>query len=528
MTAIQVPLIAPNVKPRVPALPRVLVVDDDALLRAVLRDALYEAGYDVAEASDGYEALQVIDDEDVDLVLLDGRLPHLSGREVVQRLRSKNRTRTLPIIMVTAADSVPDRVAGLAAGADDYVTKPFAIEEIVARVRTTLRAHGAWRRTITAHERHRAALSRALADAATHRTLADACVVLCDAIAGQDGVLGAALVRVTGGGRAASLANAGNLVGYTPGVGLLDRAGVGPWVEPRPLRVFAPLEPLGDGRPAGVLVVELDGRLVEASAGLTMAIDGAAALSGLLLPRLRQERDAEAEGVELRALLDAHAFRPHFQPIVDLRSGVVVGAEALTRFDDGSSPEARFGEASAIGLGVELELATLASAVTAAQGLLPDIAWLSLNVSPELMLSSERDAVRDILDLRDRDVVLELSECQLVTDYDAVRGALRYAGDGIRWSIDDAGSGFASLRHILRLEPAFIKLDRSWVEDVDTDPAKRAMIAGLCHFATQTGAEIIAEGIETEGERRVLGALGVGLGQGYLLGRPAPATVGSV
>jgi EAL domain-containing protein (putative c-di-GMP-specific phosphodiesterase class I) len=94
-------------------------------------------------------------------------------------------------------------------------------------------------------------------------------------------------------------------------------------------------------------------------------------------------------------------------------------------------------------------------------------------------------------------------------------------GANIRLSIDDAGSGFASLRHILRLEPAFVKLDRSWVHGVDGDPARQALIAGLRHFADQTGAQLIAEGIERVEERDTLLDLRVDYGQGFLLGRPA-------
>jgi EAL domain-containing protein (putative c-di-GMP-specific phosphodiesterase class I) len=157
----------------------------------------------------------------------------------------------------------------------------------------------------------------------------------------------------------------------------------------------------------------------------------------------------------------------------------------------------------------------------------PPDAWLSLNVSPALMMASAsptglgRQGLRDVLDLRDRDVVLELSEQEAVSDYDAMRSAVASAGDGVRLSIDDAGSGFASLRHILRLQPAYIKLDRSWIHGVDTDPARQAMIAGLRHFADQTGAALIAEGIEREEELDTLIELRVDLGQGYLLGRPA-------
>jgi EAL domain-containing protein (putative c-di-GMP-specific phosphodiesterase class I) len=132
---------------------------------------------------------------------------------------------------------------------------------------------------------------------------------------------------------------------------------------------------------------------------------------------------------------------------------------------------------------------------------------------------------RQVLDLRDREIVLELSEQEAVSDYDGVRSAVSAAGAGVRLSIDDAGSGFASLRHILQLEPAFVKLDKSWVQGVDEDPSRQALIAGLRHFADQTGAELIAEGIETDRQRQTLLDLRVDYGQGYLLGRPALVSV---
>ena len=524
MTALQVPPIV-NTEQRGADARLVLVVDDDPMMRAVLRLGLEHAGFDVIEAGDGVEALERIEQEDVALVLLDGQLPRLSGREVLQRIRTAGHpSETLPVLLITADDRVQDRLTGLRAGADDYVTKPFAIEEVIARVRSNLRAHDAWRDTLAAHARQRAALSKMFAGAGRHPSLEAAAGALCHAIADQAGVLGATLVRFTMDRRPVVLATSG--IAQDPvGPEAVDRADVGPWLERDPPRCYAPLEPFEDGRVAGILRIDLDAALAPAVA-LAAAIDCAAALSGVLHPQLAARDRAEMEGAEVRALLDASAFRPMFQPIVDLRTDVVVGAEALTRFTDGSSPERRFDEASALGLGIELELATLSAAVDAAKSLVPAKAWLSLNVSPELMLSPARADVRAVLDLRDRDVVLELSERESVTDYDAVRAALRSTGEGVRWSIDDAGSGFASLRHILRLEPAFIKLDRSWVEGVDEDAAKQAMIAGLCHFARQTGAQLIAEGIETPTEREALTRVGVTLGQGFLLGRPAPPPPG--
>jgi EAL domain-containing protein (putative c-di-GMP-specific phosphodiesterase class I) len=97
-----------------------------------------------------------------------------------------------------------------------------------------------------------------------------------------------------------------------------------------------------------------------------------------------------------------------------------------------------------------------------------------------------------------------------------------------RLAVDDAGAGYTSLSHILELHPDFVKLDISLVRDIDTNPARQAMIAGMCHFAAQSGTTLIAEGIETESEAQMLRELGVPLGesgmlgQGYLFGRPRP------
>jgi EAL domain-containing protein (putative c-di-GMP-specific phosphodiesterase class I) len=88
--------------------------------------------------------------------------------------------------------------------------------------------------------------------------------------------------------------------------------------------------------------------------------------------------------------------------------------------------------------------------------------------------------------------------------------------------VDDAGAGYAGLRHILEIRPQFVKLDISLVRHVDTDPARQAMVAGMAHFAGKVGCELIAEGIETEGELDELARLGIPLGQGYLFGKPEP------
>src|ERR671928_943210 len=117
---------------------KILVVDDERAVRDSLRRALELEGYDVELAADGVEALERLDaNGEPDAVILDILMPKMDGLEVCRRLRREGHR--LPVLMLTARDEVENRVAGLDAGADDYVTKPFALEELLARVRALLR-----------------------------------------------------------------------------------------------------------------------------------------------------------------------------------------------------------------------------------------------------------------------------------------------------------------------------------------------------------------------------------------------------
>ncbi len=117
--------------------PRVLVVDDDKAVRESLRRSLEFNGYDVSLASDGAEALAGIANSDPDVVVMDVMMPRLDGLEATKALRKAGND--LPILVLTARDAVGDRVEGLDAGADDYLTKPFALQELLARLRALLR-----------------------------------------------------------------------------------------------------------------------------------------------------------------------------------------------------------------------------------------------------------------------------------------------------------------------------------------------------------------------------------------------------
>jgi two-component system phosphate regulon response regulator PhoB len=119
--------------------PHVLVVEDEDSLATLLQYNLQKEGYEVSLAGDGEEALLMVDERLPDLIVLDWMLPKVSGIEVCRRLRQRNETRNIPIVMLTARGEETDRVRGLDTGADDYVVKPFSMTELGARIRAVLR-----------------------------------------------------------------------------------------------------------------------------------------------------------------------------------------------------------------------------------------------------------------------------------------------------------------------------------------------------------------------------------------------------
>jgi EAL domain-containing protein (putative c-di-GMP-specific phosphodiesterase class I) len=239
--------------------------------------------------------------------------------------------------------------------------------------------------------------------------------------------------------------------------------------------------------------------------------------AALLGPALAEEGQLQGVRNRLEEVIANHAFTPVFQPVVRLEDRSVVGYEALTRFADGTRPDVRFIEAHKLGMSAKLETVCLGDQLEAASWL-PEGTWVSLNVSPALATAIV--PLVSALERAERDIVLEITEHVVIADYDKLVGALEMVRPRVKLAVDDAGAGYAGLRHILELRPQFVKLDLSLVRNIDTDRARQAMVAGMAHFAHDSGCELIAEGIETEAERLELVRLGVGLGQGYLFGRP--------
>jgi EAL domain-containing protein (putative c-di-GMP-specific phosphodiesterase class I) len=412
--------------------------------------------------------------------------------------------------------------------------------DITERVKAEDRLRAA-QRTTDRWTRERALIAETLTALEAGRTPEATADAVCVSIIRLPEIAIATIVTFGGDGRATVLgqavsegeARSGLPLPEERGAYLRERAAAGPWVERWvgvPDHPYAPmLERLGvrahafapltqSGEVVGVLIV--GSAAPDASSRLTERLPALAEfghIAGALLGSQLADRRATARAAaEVREIVEGAAFDIAFQPIVELATGEVPGYEALARFRDGVSPEDHFRRAREVGLGTQLERATLQAAIAASSHLEAG-AWLNLNVSPELVLS---DALVGLLPLPDRVVVLEVTEHEAITDYDAFRAAVSRLDGRVRVCVDDAGAGYASLRHIVELEPVFVKLDRSLIAGIGSDAARQAVVVGMVRFAETAGLTLIAEGIETVDELLALRRASVPLGQGYLLGRP--------
>jgi EAL domain-containing protein (putative c-di-GMP-specific phosphodiesterase class I)/CheY-like chemotaxis protein len=252
-------------------------------------------------------------------------------------------------------------------------------------------------------------------------------------------------------------------------------------------------------------------------------------MAGVVDELASQLRRAELRAHELeerreriRRILRGRELTLVYQPIFRLASREVVGYEALARFavEPERPPDVWFREAAEVGLGLDLELLATRLALEDLRRL-PADAYVSLNLSHRAATSPQLLDVVEDAPLQP--IVVEITEHEPVEDYDALASALeRLRTRGARIAIDDAGAGFASLRHILLLDPDTIKLDISLTRNIDADRGKRALARALISFAQEMRMDIVAEGIETERELETLLGLGARLGQGFFLARPHP------
>ena len=247
--------------------------------------------------------------------------------------------------------------------------------------------------------------------------------------------------------------------------------------------------------------------------------------AGLAAERIESSLENEMCSLEARkrveSMLDGHGVSTFQQPIISFETGQPVGVECLSRFPDLTKrgPEAWFEDAELVGLGQELELTAIRCALDSIAHI-PDGFYATLNASPGTVASG---AVRELLEQSEaKNIVVEVTENCQVEDFDALAREIAAIKAFAKVAIDDVGTGYAGLRHIVDLQPDILKMDMVLTRGIEADPARKAMTAALVQLAKDIGCKVVAEGIETEHEARAMKKLGVDCGQGYLYSRPLP------
>ena len=249
---------------------------------------------------------------------------------------------------------------------------------------------------------------------------------------------------------------------------------------------------------------------------------------GMILRQADRLRDERAR--ELRSIVDEARITTYYQPIVDMERRSIMGYEALTRGPVNTAfevPESLFSLSSTARLSVELDALCRRHAVRNARGIDP-AKKLFLNSLPEGLEPrgfADSDLLRDLEEraLEPRNLVLEISERTSIEDFEAFgRDLALLRQHGYLVAIDDVGTGYSSLQAITEVQPDFLKIDISLIKNIHQSLIKQELVRSLLQVGSRIGAQVIAEGIESEEEHRTLRSCGVRYGQGFYLARPAP------
>ncbi|CDM24002.1 diguanylate cyclase/phosphodiesterase [Castellaniella defragrans 65Phen] len=565
-------------------LPTLLVVDDVPEniheLLAALRDE-----FRILVAGDGARALEIVQGPaPPDLVLLDVVMPGMDGYEVCRRIKSTPAGQRIPVMFVTVIDDTRDKVRGFALGAADYVTKPFDIEEVRARVRahlelarlrrfledlvaqrTALLRVSEEKYRILAHRDpltglpNRVLFAELLAHSiqmAQHAAMRFALLCLdLDKFAAINETLGHgpgdrvlvevaqrlrgllperdALARVGGdefyvildrdqGERGVALA----------GQGMLDALAAPFVLDGQAIYVSASIGVAlypEDGATADELLSRVDATLHQAKA------DGRGSLrffSPEIMLRARERLSLEAE---MRRALERGEFRVHYQPQLHLYERAVTGLEALVRWQHPErgliAPGAFIALAEESGLIVPLGNWVLREVGRQMRAWLDEgraPGYVAVNLSA-LQLGSEGfvDSVQAVLrenGLAPGRLELEITESCLMADRSRAIATLEtLRGLGVRLSIDDFGTGYSSMSYLQHLRVHRLKIDMSFVRDLETNPGNVSIVTAIIALGHSLELDIVAEGVETPEQLARLQRLGCDLIQGYLIGRPVPA-----
>jgi len=563
--------------------PALLVVDDvpeniHELITALKND------YRILVANNGSRALEIVQgDNPPDLVLLDIVMPEMDGYEVCRRIKATPAGNRIPVIFVTVVDTIENKVRGFELGAADYITKPFDIDEVHARIRTHLELARlrhfledlvAQRTAMlqVSEEKYRILtyrdpltnlpnrvlftemLAHALIYAERNNAEFALLFVDLDRFATINESLGHNLgdqVLIEAGRRLQELlperdaiARIGSdefniivMLDDDIAVDLLAQRMIDALAEPFLVggrRIYV-------GASIGIAMYPADGRDAQtlqsnADAALHRAkMQGRGVLrffSPEMSVRALERVTLEAE---LRHALERQQLLLHYQPQVDLLSGEIVGFEALVRWQHPERgmvpPDSFIPLAEDSGLVIPLGDWVLGEACRQFQS------WSTAGLAPRLMAVNVSavqlshghlvQSVRMALaasGMPPAQLELEITESFLMLDRDRSFQSLReLKALGVRLSIDDFGTGYSSLSYLQQLEVHKLKIDISFVHDMTSNSGNASIVKAIIVLGHSLGLEVIAEGVEELGQARYLRSLQCDVAQGYLISRPLPA-----
>jgi diguanylate cyclase (GGDEF)-like protein len=549
---------------------KLLVVDDNSANRDLLLGSLAYRGYQIEIAENGEQALDKINHAHYDLVLLDQLMPGMSGLDLLRLLRATYSPSQLPVIMVGADEDSAAIVDAFGQGANDFVVKPVDLPVMDARIQTQLLRSQADRESrlldpLTGLGNRTMFLSHLEHTLARHRPGKSVAVLLLDVDGFQnlndnlghhvgDQVLIEAAARFrrvitesaihpstmlarVGADEFAILLDAA-LVGQAQA---LAKALLSSLAKPFPFEN----SPVSISGCAGIalctspqtIAAEL---LRDARVAMLNARQNGRNQCEVFDPQLRQRAHARlAMAVDLYQALERDQMVAFYQSKVNLRTGAVVGFEALLRWRHPKyglvQPSVFIPIAENTGLIVPLGtwiLREAAAQLKAWQIKYPCAPPLSINVNvsvKQLKGFQIVDAVEDVLaetGIPPESLHLEITESALIPEMDSVREVLARLRDlHIRLKLDDFGTGYSSLSCLRNLHFDSLKIDRSFVQRLDTDPESRAIVETILNLARSLRMTVVAEGVETENQRARLLDLGCDAGQGFLFSKPVAAEI---
>ena len=563
----------------------ILVVDDELINRKLLERLLQAEGYLTITAADGPEALAAAALQRPDLILLDVMMPGMNGYEVTARVKANPETAHIPIIMVSAQDDRDARLAGLAAGAEEYVTKPIDRAELYLRARNLLRLKdlsdrlNAQATALELEVQLRTAELQQLAHFDTVTGLPNRSLfydrltkhLLRKRPAGEGNSVGVMFIDVD------HFKNVNDSLGHASGDDLLRE------VAERLVGCVRTRDTVGrlGGDEFGIVLALQDGPrdaatvaakvctalrkpfnigghevIVSASIGISLSPDDAASPETLIqyadtamyrakeLGRDRFQFFTKQMNADLRTRLELEAavrhgierneFVLHYQPKVDLRTGRVCGVEALLRWARPGhglvSPAEFIPVLESTGLIVQVGSWVLSEAAAQVRR------WLSSDVGPlpVAINVSSRQFVDSDLDLEVANALsaneipaslleLELTETALMEHTESTAATLtKLRARGVRISVDDFGTGYSSLAYLRRFPIDTLKIDRAFVKDMTTNADDAAIATTIIQLAHGLSFSVVAEGVETEDQAAFLREHGCDQMQGFLFSRPLP------